>query len=133
MKLWNAHAVKATLPIALLIWSAACSIGSDTSKAKFYTTAPRLVNGAQMDSVRKRVYPKEFQSRGIGGRVEVGVYITAAAKNTQIRVTKGSGITELDSAAVKVARAMKWEPALNGTKPVGAYVKFPVVFGPRVD
>lgn len=122
----------AALPLALILCFAGCG-GADTGNKKFYTTPPRLTNGAHMDSVRQRVYPKELRTRGIGGRVEVGVFITAAAKNTQIRVTQGSGIRELDSAAVKVARSMNWEPALNGTKPVGAYVKFPVKFGPQTD
>jgi TonB family protein len=123
---------KAALPLALMVCFTACR-GAETGNKKFYTTPPRLTNGAQMDSVRQHVYPKELKARGIGGRVEVGVYVTADAKNTKIRVTKGSGIRELDSAAVKVARAMKWDPALNGTKPVSAYIKFPIKFGPQTD
>ncbi len=130
MMVLKSHVLKATLPLAMAFWSAACGPEKDE---KFYTTPPILTNQTHIDSVRLNVYPKEFQSRGIGGRVEVGVFVTSAAKNTQIRVTKGSGIRELDSAAVKVARAMVWAPALKDTTPVGAYIKFPVTFGPRVD
>jgi TonB family protein len=97
----------------------------------FYTVAPRVTNQSQVDSVRERVYPAELRSRGITGRTEVGVFVTPASEGTRIRVVNSSGLQDLDSAAVKVVRAMRWSAALNGTKPVGAYIRLAIPFGPQ--
>jgi TonB family protein len=102
-----------------------------TKEERFYTVAPRVMNQSQVDSVRERVYPAELRSRGITGRTEVGVFVTPASEGTRIRVVNSSGLQDLDSAAVKVVRAMRWSAALNGTKPVGAYIKLAVPFGPQ--
>jgi TonB family protein len=116
--------------IAAMAWLSACESAPEDDGA-FFDDPPQLLNEAAVDSLRESLYPAELRTRGISGRAEVGIYITADSQTTRVRIVEGTGLAELDSAAVRVARGMRWRPALKDSVPVPAYLKLGIAFGPQ--
>jgi protein TonB len=60
--------------------------------------------------------------------VRVYYYIDADGKVEDVRIDKSSGHQDLDQAALKVARVMRFAPALNKDQKVPVWVSFPITF-----
>jgi protein TonB len=92
------------------------------------TVRPALTN-AQVVSDRIRAeYPALLRDAGIGGTAVLWVHITTSGLVDDARVFETSGYEALDRAAVNVARAMTFEPAMNGDAVTDAWVQLPLRF-----
>ncbi|MGD2068731.1 MAG: TonB family protein [Gemmatimonadota bacterium] len=96
-----------------------------------FTVAPRLVNESEVQDALEREYPPLLHDAGIGGRVQVFVYVDARGRVQDARVDRSSGHDALDGAAVAVARAMEFEPARNRDEVVPVWVSLPITFQVR--
>ena len=92
---------------------------------------PRLENRAEFQKLLQRFYPPALREAGIGGTVTVWVYVSTSGEVERAVVKEGSGYEVLDAAALKVARRMLFEPALNRSEPIGVWaaqrIRFRVV------
>jgi protein TonB len=92
------------------------------------TQRPELVNLAEVSQALVENYPPVLRDGGIGGRVVVWFLIdeTGAVRRTQVSRTSGRG--ELDEAALRVARQMRFTPAENRGTRVPVWVEIPILF-----
>jgi len=93
-----------------------------------YTVKPELKNRREAQRVVERNYPKLLKDAGIGGTVNVWVFIdtNGIVKNSQVQ--KGSGNRALDDAALKSAQEFTFTPALNRDMRVPVWVAIPITF-----
>jgi TonB family protein len=94
-----------------------------------FTTPPRLLNGAEVRAALDRGYPPLLRDAGIGGTVEVWIYVDASGRATDTRIDVTSGHGALDGAALDVVAMMRFRAARNGDVPVAAWVSLPMTFG----
>jgi protein TonB len=73
-------------------------------------------------------YPDSSRRAGEQGRALVKVCVTAAGKLDNAEVTTTSGFPDLDGAAIKYAKAMKFKAATSEGKPVESCSNLPVKF-----
>ncbi len=93
------------------------------------TVRPGITNGNEVQRVLRRVYPARLRDAGIGGRVGVWVYISETGQVLHSRVLQSSGRAPLDAAALRVADAFQFTPAMNGDEPVPVWIQMPIIFG----
>jgi TonB family protein len=94
------------------------------------TVRPELRN---MDEVRRelnREYPPMLRDAGIGGTALVWFLLNDEGDVVRAVISKPSGRAELDSAALRVGRAMRFSPARYHDDRVPVWVEIPIVFGP---
>jgi TonB family protein len=93
-----------------------------------FTVAPQLQNRDAVGAAMEREYPLPLRETGVDGKVDVWVYIDAfgAVINTELHQT--SGRAELDTAALRVSRTMRFSPALNCGDVVPVWVSIPITF-----
>ncbi|UCC25192.1 MAG: M56 family metallopeptidase [Gemmatimonadales bacterium] len=96
-----------------------------------YTVAPDIVNRAEVIAELERAYPTELREAGVGGTANIWFFINAEGVVEDLRVQRSSGQPELDGAALQVARAIRFTPALNRDEPVPVWVAFPITFAVR--
>ncbi|HEX9887483.1 MAG TPA: energy transducer TonB [Longimicrobiales bacterium] len=96
-----------------------------------HTVAPLLVNRDAVGRELVRRYPSVLRDAGIGGTVEVHVFVTADGKVGNALVQASSGHGQLDEAALAVARTMEFTPAMNLDTKVAVWISLPVVFQAR--
>ena len=97
---------------------------ADASRPSFipYDTPPVLLNRQDLIEAIADAYPDRLEGLGIGGRVELWLYID---ENGQVEnhVTKtSSGNDRLDAAAEAVAPTMRFKPAANRDEPTPVWV-----------
>lgn len=73
-------------------------------------------------------YPDSARRNGIEGRAGVKICINTQGKIDSADVTQSAGNADLDVAAVKVARAFRFKPAMSEGKPIASCVTLPVKF-----
>lgn len=73
-------------------------------------------------------YPIQALRMGHQGLVMLAITINAAGGVVDVRVQQSSGYRELDRAAEEAARHWRFNPGLQGGKPVGGVVLVPVNF-----
>lgn len=95
-----------------------------------YDVAPVLVNDTEVLEEVRDAYPPELYAAGIGGRVELWVRVDTAGRAGSRNVRTSSGHDALDCAAMQVARAMRYEPALDADEPTAAWITRWVEFEP---
>jgi len=88
---------------------------------------PEPVGG--YDAIEKNIfYPKEASEAGIEGSVVIYTFVDSLGRVTATIVLKGFPDTGFDEAAMDAIRKTPWKPAKKEGKPVGMWVKIPVVF-----
>jgi len=89
---------------------------------------PVLQNGAEVSDALVQAYPQNLKEAGIGGRVEMWLYIDTSGmvRNTELKTSSGSGV--LDTAAADVVATMRFEPAMNRDQPTDVWVAQWVTF-----
>jgi periplasmic protein TonB len=92
------------------------------------TIRPRLTNTDEVQRALVREYPPILRDAGIGGTVEVWLYIDQNGKVENVKVNKGSGYAQLDDAALKVGATMEFTPAYNRDLKVPVWVSIPITF-----
>lgn len=97
-----------------------------------YDTPPHMTNAPAVERLLEREYPPVLKEAGIGGEVTVWLHIsdTGEVLDTQIRTDPPgtSGHDGLDAAALRVADAMEFEPAMNQEKRTDVWVQIPITF-----
>lgn len=73
-------------------------------------------------------YPEELWDDGIEGETTLRVFVTPAGTVDSVRVEKSSGYEAFDTAAVRGAHQLRFEPARRGDEPVSVWVLLPVQF-----
>ncbi|HEX2168276.1 MAG TPA: energy transducer TonB [Longimicrobiales bacterium] len=90
--------------------------------------APRLLNPAEVERELRRLYPPMLREAGIGGDVEVNLWLDETGAVVRAEVARGSGHDQFDQAALKVVDAMRLAPAQNRGVAVRVIVTLPVRF-----
>ena len=93
-----------------------------------YSVAPNLTNRDDVIAALEAEYPPELREAGVGGTSTVWFFIDADGTVTDTRIHESSGSPELDRAAIRVARTMRFSPALNRDEPTPVWVAFPITF-----
>ena len=93
-----------------------------------FTDAPTILNRNEVVAAMTREYPPLLRDAGIGGTVKVYFLIDEEGVVEQVRLDESSGHEALDEAALNVAGAFRFSPALNDEKPVPVWVSFPITF-----
>jgi TonB family protein len=101
---------------------------ADTPVFTPFTVAPKLENKAAAAKAIEDLYPPLLKDAGIGGTVQVWLYIDKMGQVTKVQINQSSGYKALDQAALRVAEDFKFTPALNKDKAVDVWVSVPIVF-----
>ena len=91
-------------------------------------TPPQLVNGNEVEKALEHFYPPRLRDRGIGGTVNVWMFIDRNGRVTDAMVNEPSRFEAFDQAALKVARIMRFTPAQHGPQRIPVWVAFDVSF-----
>lgn len=92
---------------------------------------PQIVNRAEMQKLLGENYPSELMMAGVGGTVEIMIWIDEKGMQRKRMISKSSGVCKLDMSALEVIKATRFKPALLNGQPRRVVVSFPVNF--RVD
>lgn len=79
-------------------------------------------------------WPPELEDDGMGGTVEVRIYIDEQGNVEDSgprapQVNTSSGIEELDNAALRAAAEIRWNPATLGGNPMGVRIIWKITYG----
>ena len=96
-----------------------------------FTAAPSIDNRDEIVVALKEGYPALLRDAGIGGTVRVYFYIDPEGLVQRTRLDESSGHPALDQAALRVADAFRFRPALNGSEPTSVWVSLPISFQPQ--
>jgi periplasmic protein TonB len=108
------------------------SVGlEDSPQFTPFEVRPELRNRAEVARVLERNYPAMLRDAGIGGTVQLWVFINEQGVVQRTRVNNSSGYPQLDQAAEAVAREMRFSPALNRDQRVPVWIQIPVTFTTR--
>jgi protein TonB len=92
------------------------------------TVRPVLTNATVVRDVLIAEYPPLLRDAGIGGAPVVWIHIATTGEVDDARIFESSGFEALDRAALNVARAMTFDPAMNGDVVTDAWVHIPIRF-----
>ena len=92
------------------------------------TVRPALTNATVVRDALLAEYPPLLRDAGIGGTPLVWIHIATTGEVDDVRVFESSGFEALDQAAMNVARAMMFKPAMNGDVVTDAWVQLPIRF-----
>lgn len=95
-----------------------------------FTEAPSILNRDEVVAAMVREYPPLLRDAGIGGTARIYFFIDKEGAVDQVRLDESSGHEALDTAALNVAGAFRFSPALNDGGPVPVWVSFPITFQP---
>lgn len=93
-----------------------------------YTVKPELTNREEVSAALVKNYPPEMLKQRVSGTTVVWLLIDETGWVVRTQVRQGSGSPELDLAAQKVAKIMRFTPALNRGAPVKVWIQLPIVF-----
>lgn len=96
-------------------------------------TLPYLLDPDQAQSSVADEYPLLLQRSGIGGTVDVLVWVRPDGSSEFPQVLASSGVGQLDMAALRATRGLRFAPATRGGRPVGSWVEFSIIFRPEGD
>ena len=96
-----------------------------------YTDPPAILNRQEIVDATVAGYPALLRDAGIGGTVRVYFFIDAEGVVRNTLIGESSGHAALDQAALGVAEAYRFRPALNGPEPTAVWVSLPITFAPR--
>jgi len=93
-----------------------------------FTVRPDIRNRSELQQALEREYPPLLRDAGIGGTVQVWIYIDETGTVGRTLVNVSSGHPALDEAALRVADIIEFTPALNRDVPVPVWISLPVAF-----
>ncbi len=96
-------------------------------------TLPRLADHAEAQRTVAEEYPPLLQRAGIGGTVGLLVRVEPDGSPGSPRVVASSGVGQLDMAALRATRGLRFAPATRGGRPVGIWVEFSIIFRPETE
>lgn len=96
-----------------------------------YDVAPRLVNAQEVETALNERYPSELREAEISGSVVLWLFVDDTGAVAEAMVHKSSDYEAFDTAALVIAEAMKFRPALMDENPVGVWMLQKVDFNTR--
>lgn len=96
-----------------------------------FTVAPSILNRSEVIAAMVREYPPLLREAGVGGTVTVYFLIGDDGTVRDVRLNRSSGEEAIDEAALRVAQAYRFSPALNKDEKVPVWVSFPITFQAR--
>src|SRR6056297_1756610 len=102
--------------------------GDDQPRFIPYDTPPSLQNAREVRRALQDLYPSELKEAGVGGVVNVWLYIDEAGAVQDAQVSRSSGAEGLDAAALELAQTMNFESAKHRDQPVAVWIQIPVTF-----
>lgn len=105
--------------------------GADNESSTLAPMLPVLLDREEARHTLQEEYPVALQQAGVGGVVRVLLWVRPDGMVETPRVRASSGVTELDRAALRAARLMRFMPATRAGKPVGTWVDFSIRFLPN--
>jgi TonB family protein len=109
----------------------------DRSQPTPFTVRAELQNGRDVQRALIGAYPPTLRDAQIGGTVVLDIFVDETGRVLRALVagptesrprTGSSGLPELDAAALEVANAMQFSPALNGDVRVSVWIEMPITF-----
>jgi TonB family protein len=91
-------------------------------------TQPEVRNRRETGRALVRSYAAHLRDRGIGGQVNMLLWVDADGRPQEVQVVEKSQYPELDDAARYVTRVMRFQPAVYDNCRVPAAVLIPIVF-----
>ena len=95
--------------------------------------APEIIDRADAERLLEDAYPRHLQRQGIGGTVWLRLWVGPDGTTGDAEVSRSSGVTDLDRAAIEVAPRLMFVPALQDGRRMGTWIEFPVRFEPDAD
>jgi len=96
-----------------------------------FTVRPDIKNRSEIARVMESEYPPLLRDAGIGGTVQVWFFLDEEGILRGVRMGESSGHGALDDAALRVARAIEFTPAMNRDEPVPVWISLPITFTTR--
>jgi TonB family protein len=116
------------------------SLPAGGSSQEVFSSPPVLKNRTGFLGLIEQAYPRELRRQGVAGTSRVLVLIDTLGLVHRPSVRRGSGIPALDSAAVQVAKALHFFPAMLDRRPTCVWLEIPIIFllphlhvGPQPD
>lgn len=94
----------------------------DRPRCEPFDTPPAQLNPSDVRKWLEWFYPKDLQAKGVGGRVELWLFVDASGDISEYEVKVSSGVEALDRAAVKVGTMLRFTPAKSLGIPTGVWV-----------
>jgi len=101
---------------------------ADRSTFAVYDTPPILQNVDEVRRALESAYPRELRDAGIGGRVELWLYVDLSGAVVNHEIKTSSDSDALDRAAAEVARQMRFSPASSQGEPTAVWISQWVAF-----
>lgn len=93
-----------------------------------YDRPPILTNRDDVVEAIAAAYPDRLKEAGVGGRVEIWLYINEEGQVERHLTKTSSGHVLLDAAAEEVAPTMRFKPAVNRDQPTAVWVSQHITF-----
>ena len=93
-----------------------------------FTVRPDIKNRNDIARAMEENYPPLLRDAGIGGTVTVWFFLDEEGVTQRTLINESSGQLALDDAALRVADAIVFTPALNGDKRVPVWISLPITF-----
>jgi TonB family protein len=93
-----------------------------------YHKKPELLNRAEVKKAFVQAYAAHLRERGLEATVQVWIQLDVDGRTMNVSVAERSKYPELNEAALKVARVMRFSPALKDGRGVATTVQVPFVF-----
>lgn len=105
--------------------------GADNESPTLAPMLPVLLDREEARRTLQEEYPVALHEAGVGGVVRVLLWVRPDGMVETPRVRASSGVSELDQAALRAARLMRFMPATRAGRPVGTWVDFSIRFLPN--
>lgn len=118
------------LLLGVVAWPAAVSAQGEEAIAlpPMVVTAPHPIRPPRYHELTRPTYPEVARRQGLEGTVVLLVKVLVDGRSGEVRVKRSSGNSLFDEAAAAAARGWVFLPAMQGPKPVEAWVEVPVKF-----
>ncbi len=93
-------------------------------------TIPQLLDRDADVKVARRHYPRHLQLAGIGGTVDLALWVDSTGAVDHVQLSGSSGTDELDQAGLRAARELRFLPLTRDGRPDGTWVEFALTFRP---
>ena len=93
-----------------------------------YSSRLELRNRDEVIETLKSNYPPLLQAAGVGGTALVWLHVQKDGSVAEARIIDSSGRSELDDAALRVSRTLRFVPAQSEGKPVPVRLQLPITF-----
>ncbi|WP_420463934.1 TonB family protein [Candidatus Palauibacter sp.] len=108
--------------------SAPSTSRSDRPQFVPFDTNPVLQNAGEVQRALQEAYPRDFRDRGVGGRIEIWLYIDESGIVANQELKTSSGADALDEAASEVVTEMRFEPAKNRGQATAVWISQWITF-----